>query len=558
MKSMRIASAIVFAVSLAGAVFAQQNKFEGYNIILDVPETQTAAACALRYSPATTAVTVTDLDNSTPMQIRSCAGTGTNVSSVANGQATLRSGSANTYWCFEGEDDSYRISFAGDQYSGPVSYIWPAVPERSESGFYNVRDFGAKGDGMTDDTLAIRSALAFLASRNGGVLKFPEGDYVVGATGSYRPLVIPSGVTIEGISGLHSGASTNNMKRENPSRIRLKGTNRALFRIGECTEAVVLKDIELISDSPVGTYGIEALGAYLSTQSISLERVVFHSFYRGFSVYGLPQTSLNWQVDYVKVKECRFIFNADAGIHTNVRNSNWRVEGSLFINPARTSSRAADSMNFERVGAVLIEDTFGGGFPSALGGTFIKMLDTGPLTVIGSETEAMTESFVYNAEENPLAGDYSYPITFVNSVFGDPIVFKARRTFVSTGTLYGPDTFRADPRVRVYSTGDRFCYDGNILACRGATKENFGNASVMFITGQPSEGQVQGHPTYFGTDVEFGQPVKMPSVPFRSLPRDKGDGSMVFCPDCRRDTEPCQGGGSGAPAMVVNGRWSCL
>lgn len=558
MRIRSIAAAIALAVFFAAAAEAQTNKFEGYNIILDVPETQQAAACALRYSPPATNITITDLDTSTPMRVRSCSGSATNVSPAANGQATMRSGKADSFWCFEGEDDSYRIEFAGDRYSGPVSYIWRTLSEPREAGFYNVRDFGAKGDGTTDDTMAIRSALAFIASRNGGVLKFPEGDYVVGSTGSFRPLVIPSGVTIEGISGLQSGASTNNMKRDNPSRIRLKGTNRALFRIGECTEAVVFKDIELIAESPVGTYGIEALGAYLSTQSISLERVVFHSFYRGFSVYGLPQTSLNWQVDYVKVKECRFIYNSDAAIYTNVRNSNWRIEGSLFINPQRTANRAADSMHFERVGAVLIEDTFGGGFSSALGGTFIRMLDTGPLTVIGSETEAMTESFVYNAEENPLAGDYSYPITFVNSVFGDPIVFKARRTFVSTGTFYGPNTFRADPRVRVYSTGDRFCYDGHILACRGATKENFGNASVMFITGQPSEGQVQGHPTYFGTDVEFGSPVKMPSVPFRSLPGDKGDGSMVFCPDCRRDTEPCQGGGSGAPAMVVNGRWSCL
>ncbi|REJ77980.1 MAG: hypothetical protein DWQ47_16655 [Acidobacteria bacterium] len=556
MNTRRIAFAVLVTAILSVSIFSQQNRFEGYNIILDVPETQNAPACAVRYSPPATTVTITDLDRSTPLNVRACGGS--NVTAGSGGSATLRSGVASSYWCFEGEDDSYRVDFPGDQYSGRVSYIWRANPEPNEAGFYNVRDFGAVGDGNTDDTLAIRSALAYLATRNGGILKFPEGDYVVGSTGSFRPLVIPSGVTIEGVSGLHTGASTNNMKRENPSRIRLKGTNRALFRIGECTESVVMRDIELIAESPVGTYGIEALGAYLSTQSISLERIVLHSFYRGFSVYGLPQTSLNWQVDYVKVKECRFIFNADAAIYTNVRNSNWRIEGSLFINPQRTPNRAADSMHFERVGAVLVEDTFGGGFPSALGGTFIKMLDTGPLTVIGSETEAMTESFVYNDVENPLAGDYSYPITFVNSVFGDPIIFKARRTFVSTGTLYGPNTFRADPRVRVYSTGDRFCYDGNILACRGATKENFGNATIIFMTGQPSEGQVQGHPTYFGTDVEFGSPVKMPSIPFRSLPRNKDDGSMVFCPDCRRDSEPCQGGGNGAPAMVVNGRWTCM
>ncbi|MDH3493759.1 MAG: hypothetical protein OEM82_09435, partial [Acidobacteriota bacterium] len=156
------------------------------------------------------------------------------------------------------------------------------------------------------------------------------------------------------------------------------------------------------------------------------------------------------------------------------------------------------------------------------------------------------------------AGDYSYPITFVNSVFGNSIVFKARRTFVSTGSLYGPNTFQAGPDVRVYSTGDRFCYDGLILGCAGGTKNNFDRATVVFMTGQIAERGVPGHPAVFGTDVEFGQPVRMPSFSSGSLPGGKSNGTMVYCEDCRRDTTPCRGGGSGAPAMVVSGSWSCL
>ncbi len=536
---------------------AQQNKFEGYNIILDVPSTQKAAACAVRYAPPTAQVTVTDLDRTTPMNVKPCSGSPTRVlSSVAN-SATFQSASPDSGWCFTGEDKSFKIEFAGDQYSGPVSYIWPTSLS-GDSGFYSVKDFGAKGDGVTDDTLAIRSALAYLASRNGGVLRFPEGDYVVGSAPDFRPLVLPSGVTIQGVTGLHTGAATNNVRKNNPSRIRLKGTNRSLFRIGECTEQVVMRDIELIAENNKDTIGVEAIGAYLTSQSVSFERVTFHSFWRGMSVYGLPQTDLNWQLDYVKIRECRFIFNSDAGIYTNIRNSNWKIDGSFFVNPQRTATQMADSMNFERVGAVIVEDTFGGGFPWALGGAFIRMLDTGPLTVIGSESEAITEAFIYNAVENPGAGDYSYPITFINSVFGSPIIFKARRTFVSTGSLYAANNFKADARVRVYSTGDRFCYDGATLACLNANEENFGDATVVFMTGQPGEGKVKGHPTFFGTDVEFGAPVKMPSVPFISLPRDKDDGSMVYCPDCRRNSSPCQGGGGGAPAMVVRGQWSCL
>jgi hypothetical protein len=186
------------------------------------------------------------------------------------------------------------------------------------------------------------------------------------------------------------------------------------------------------------------------------------------------------------------------------------------------------------------------------------MLDNGSLTVIGSQAESVTNSMVYNGIEHPQAGDFSYPITFINNIFFEPIIFKARRTFVSTGTLYGPRTFQAQKNVRVYSTGDRFCYDGATLKCLGQSKTLFDNATVVFMTGQPGEPGVPGHPTFFGTDVEFGETAKMMSFRQNNLPRGKANGSMVYCEDCRRNSTPCRGGGSGAPAMVVNGNWACL
>src|SRR5215475_7151004 len=97
----------------------------------------------------------------------------------------------------------------------------------------------------------------------------------------------------------------------------------------------------------------------------------------------------------------------------------------------------------------------------------------------------MTNSIVYNAVQNPLAGNFAEPITVINCAFGNPIIFNARRTFVSTGNRYSPDVFHADDRLRVYSTGDRFCYDGYIQGCMGAQVKNFDRASVVFMTGQP-------------------------------------------------------------------------
>ncbi len=534
---------------------AQTNKFEGYNIIFSVPEDHQTATCTLRYVPPATDITITDLNPATPLNIRACDGTDSTVRRSGS-TVTMRASATNYKWCFQGEDKRYRISFQGDRYTGRVTYDW--VSMENPTGIYNVKDFGAVGDGKTDDTLAIQSALAFIATKNGGILQFTQGDYHIGNAPDFKGLIIPSGVTIQGVSGLHTGASTNNVVNKSPTRITLNGRNRAVFRIGECSEKIAVKDIELFANSGDGTYGFQAVGAYTSSQDFHFENVVFSSFYRGISVVGLPQTNRDWQCDYFKLSRIRFIYNTDAGIFSNTTNAGWKIQSSLFVNPRRTATQNADSMHFERIAGALIEDTAGGGFSDALGGTFLKILVAGNVNVINSQTENMTNSFVYNEPKIQGAGDYSYPITFINSTFGNPIIFNERRNFVSIGNLYGPKTFQAAENVRVYSTGDRFCYDGYTLGCLGGNKSNFDRATVVFMTGQLGEREVSAHPTFFGTDVQFGAPVQLPSFLQNQLPAGKPGGSMVYCSNCRRDSTPCQAGGSGAPAMVVSGAWSCL
>jgi len=548
-----------FAIVLSfTAIIFSQNKFEGYNIILDVPETQKSATCAMRYVPPTTAIIISDLNAATPMNLKSCDGSQSSLVKSTASTYSLKASPNDYKWCFQGEDKRYRISFAGDQSVKTVVYDWISSPEEKSAGNYNVRDFGAVGDGKTDDTIAIQSALAFIAVRNGGNLFFPEGDYQVGNIPNFKGLAMPSNVTIQGIGGLQSNAGTSDLPRKNPTRIMLTVPNRALFRIGECTEKVSIKDIELVANSQQNTYGVEALGAYTSSQDIYFENVTFHSFTRGIYAHGLPQTNLNWQFDYIQISRCRFIFNTDAAIYVDIRNSDWRVQDSLFVSPTRTATQKANAIHIERASGFLIDNSIGGGFPNARGGTFLNILDSGSVLVSHSQCEAMTNSFVYNEAKNPYAGDYTGPITFLNSSFSDPIIFQARRTFVSTGNIYGGNAFKADERVRVYSTGDRFCLDGYTLGCVGATKNNFDKATVIFMTGQPDDGQVKGHPTFFGTDVQFGAGVQMPSFQQNQLPPNKPNGSMIYCTNCRRNSTPCQGGGTGAPAMVVGGQWSCL
>lgn len=62
----------------------------------------------------------------------------------------------------------------------------------AETGVYNVLDFGAKADGVVDDTTAVQDALR-KAGEKGGVVFLPAGVYLIG--GSLR---IPIGVTLKG------------------------------------------------------------------------------------------------------------------------------------------------------------------------------------------------------------------------------------------------------------------------------------------------------------------------------------------------------------------------
>jgi hypothetical protein len=540
---------IAFFLLSASSVFSQ-NRFEGYNLLLDAPDNQRAQMCALRYVAPSAGLTITDLNTSTPMRLTACDQTTRLTQSGAS--AVMRANPNDQKWCFTGEDKRYRITFPGDATSGQITYDWIATPETA--GTYNIKDFGALGDGRTDDTIAFKSAMAFIASRNGGTLLIPHGDFVITS-----PVALPSGLKMQGISGVTSLAPTNNQVRANPSRIKLRGTNRALFLIGECIENISMHDLELFGESDDRTSGVEARGGFMSSQNFYFERVVFQGFNRGFNAYALPQSRYAWQFDYIKFNHCRFVYNRDTGIYSDVSNSDWKVEGCMFMNPKRTATVNANSMHFERAGNILIQDTFGGGFLNALGGTFINVLDSAALTVLNSQTEQMTASIVYNAAQIPEAGDYSYPMTLINNLFIHPIIFKARRTFISTGNMYGPNTFQADERLRVYSTGDRFCYDGYTLACQPAVGINkFDRATVIFMTGQPEEGRVQGHSTFFGTDVQFAAPPQMPSFLQNALPANKPNGSMIYCSNCRRNTTPCQAGGTGSPAMMVAGQWSCL
>jgi hypothetical protein len=120
----------------------------------------------------------------------------------------------------------------------------------------DVRDFGARGDGVSDDTAAVRGALA---AANGATLLFPAGTYLLSS------IAVPAGAQVrivgegQGVSVLvHLAGSTASMWRASDrtvgqfelAHLTLDGnqahnTNRTMSLIDVRVDRLLVQDVEL-------------------------------------------------------------------------------------------------------------------------------------------------------------------------------------------------------------------------------------------------------------------------------------------------------------------------
>ncbi len=105
-----------------------------------------------------------------------------------NGEAVYK-GDTNVFSLFELQPDT-TYELTSDKWQDKLSFT-----TKQESACINVIDFGAKGDGVTDDTVACQSAINCLPVD--ARLYFPEGTYLV------SPLCLKSHMTLE----LHPNAT---------------------------------------------------------------------------------------------------------------------------------------------------------------------------------------------------------------------------------------------------------------------------------------------------------------------------------------------------------------
>jgi len=123
--------------------------------------------------------------------------------------------------------------------------------------YISVKDFGAVGDGVTDDTVAIQAAVSYVGSI-GGAIFFPTGSYLVSSTIN----ILDSGIVFAGESAVGTF--------EGSKIIGNVATPAAIFSIGNFVEHILFTNIA-IESAPIGI--IVPIGSLVT--DLSFNYVVF-------------------------------------------------------------------------------------------------------------------------------------------------------------------------------------------------------------------------------------------------------------------------------------------
>lgn len=198
--------------------------------------------------------------------------------------------------------------------------------------FISVKDFGAKGDGVTDDTAAILAGLTSLSS--GGALYFPSGTYKFfrGNGTLTTDTIIANNVTVYGdgastiISGFDaSGAIPNNSGNEFYNVFQATGrsgiTVKDMAFQGYTTPVSLFNCTDVIVDSIHDNGLLANAGGYLRDKTVYLSgctrvRVVSSNFLNfNFAVY-VGGTALTTKEAIVS--NCNFEHTVTAGTYTSL------------------------------------------------------------------------------------------------------------------------------------------------------------------------------------------------------------------------------------------------
>jgi hypothetical protein len=187
--------------------------------------------------------------------------------------------------------------------------------------FLNVWDFGASGDGFTDDTVAIQTALNAVPAIGGGMVFFPHGAYEVSV-----PLIVRTDGTV--LAGAGSGAREGATQDGIAARIEVD----ALFVGSE-----VIHFRRDLGDRTLFGGGIQNLN--ISCGSIGvIDGVKFRGEHGVFSNVSIHRASANgiriegysgWIAEHNKITDC-FLEECATGLRLAAESDETTVMGCTF------------------------------------------------------------------------------------------------------------------------------------------------------------------------------------------------------------------------------------
>lgn len=145
----------------------------------------------------------------------------------------------------------------------------------ASAGAISVRDFGAKGDGVTDDRAAIQAAIHASAAGRGEVY-LPAGTYVIsGVPAGYWGLDVPGGVHLRGAGQAHTVLA------------QAPGTNASVRLVRVSGDDIVLEDLMLDGNKHAQTRNEHRHGIFAThTNHLIVRRVTARNFTGdGFYLY---------------------------------------------------------------------------------------------------------------------------------------------------------------------------------------------------------------------------------------------------------------------------------
>lgn len=155
------------------------------------------------------------------------------------------------------------------------------------------RRFGAKGDGVTDDTVAIQAAI----NTSSGIVFFPKGTYLISGT-----LNVPNGTTLQGFS----------------AKILTSANTFHAITLPNNARSIQIRDLTIESSQGIGASNAAIkIDDSLGGAEHLFYNLMINSFYYGVKA---KETWWNSTLENVRFNSCAYSFVCDGVIGQSINN----------------------------------------------------------------------------------------------------------------------------------------------------------------------------------------------------------------------------------------------